>query len=81
MSSLLALITESIELTTSQEVGVRFAIMVMIIIFSAIVFYVFRNGDELYTIDLVELRKKQRETEMPAQSTNPLAPTSSAMER
>lgn len=51
VSSFLKLVTESIELTAAQEVGVRLAIVVIILISSAAVFYLFKDGEALYLID------------------------------
>eukprot|EP01033_Poteriospumella_lacustris_P005807 gene5807-4164_t len=51
VASFLKLVTESIELTAAQEVGVRLAIVVIILISSAAVFYWFKDGEALYLID------------------------------
>lgn len=51
VTSFLTLVTESIELTAAQEVGVRLAIVVIILISSAAVFYWFKDGEALYLID------------------------------
>lgn len=44
-------ITDTVVLSMEQQVGVRFVILVLILILSALTFYAFKDEDEAYKID------------------------------
>lgn len=76
VAAFLDLVTESIDLTTGEEVGVRFAVVILILLISASVFYFFKDGDELYKVDpFAAENQPTRETEL--QSSSPATPQTS----
>lgn len=64
-------ITETVELSTEQQVGVRFAILVLILVLSAMLFYAFKDGDEAYKIDPYATRAVNTSSAPPSSRRTP----------
>lgn len=71
MTSFFDMVTESIELTPEEQIGVRVAIMVIILILSGIVFYFFKDEQDLFAIDPYEEAERLTEIQLQEASTQP----------
>lgn len=74
-------ITDTIALSMEQQVGVRFAILVLILCLSALTFYAFKNEDEAYKIDPYAPRTANTTTATspPSSHRSPVSPPMSVV--